>query len=203
MDDAPQTHYLNAEFDLALRPRARRSERPGIVRQVRELSAQALLGAQAGDAALVRAEIPQELPDHLAACGLPVPRLLVHPRIDPQSRLAPFGWSAEAIELNRLHHRPAEHPPLSTIRRVNSRSFALELEADLSPGGPPGTILEGREDFEAFLSRAPSASEWVIKAEHGNSGLANRRLRLPRLWLSAGYLCRRTANSPCCRSARP
>ena len=158
MADAAQTHYLNAEFDLGLRPRPARLERPALVRQVRELSAQALLGADAGDAALVRAEIPEEFLLYLDDCGISVPRLLAHPRLDPDSRLRPFGWSEEAIELNRRQPQPVEHPPLEVIERVNARSFALELEAQIAPDGPVGAVLDRLDALETFLARAPSAS---------------------------------------------
>ena len=181
MPDSPQTHYLNADFDLGLRARPRRLEQPTLMRQVSQLSVQALLGAEPGDAVLVRTEIPDEFLEHLGAYGVSVARVLVHPRLDPLSQLRPFGWSAEAIELNRLHRRPAEHPPLASVKRVNSRSFLLELEADLAAQDPPGVVLESRTELEAFLTRAPSTGEWLIKAEHGNSGLGNRRVRSPRL----------------------
>ncbi len=95
--DSPQTHYLNAEFDLGLRARPRRLEHGTLMRQDSELSVQSLLGAETGDAALDRTEIPQEFLEHLGACGVSVPRVLVHPELDPLSRLRPFGWSAEAI----------------------------------------------------------------------------------------------------------
>jgi hypothetical protein len=181
MSASAQTHYLNADFDLGLRPRPRWLEHPTLVRQVRELSAQALLGAEAGDAALIRARVPEEFLDHLDDCGLSIPRVLVHPRVDPDSRLRPFGWSAEAIELNDLHRRPAAHPSPATIARVNSRSFSLELEAELAPDDPPGSVIDSPAELEAFLARADPGSEWVVKAEHGNAGLANRRLRAPHL----------------------
>jgi len=179
--DSPNTHYLNSDFDLSLRPRPRQLERPRLVRQVRELSVQALLGTRAGDSALVQVEVPQEFLAHLADCGLPIPTLLRHPTIDPATQFRPFGWNVEAIELNRRHIRPAEHPPFEVVRRVNSRSLALELEADLDPGGPPGSVIESPAELDAFLSCAPPDGEWVVKAEHGHAGLANRRLGRPHL----------------------
>lgn len=181
MTDSPTTHYLNSDFDLTLRPRPRQLALPRLVRQVRELSVQALLGAQAGDSVLVQVELPPEFLAHLGGCGLPVPALLRHPAIDPVKRFRPFGWSAEAIELNRMHRRPAKHPTLEVVRRVNSRSLALELEAQLEPRGAPGSVVESAAELESFLARAPAGSEWVVKAEHGHAGLANRRLRAPGL----------------------
>jgi hypothetical protein len=171
-----RTHYLNSDFDLGLRPRPRQREHPGLVRQVRELSVQAVVGADSGDSALVRAEVPEPFLEHLDKCGLAVPSLLEHPRVDPAARLRPFGWSAEAIELNAVADRPVKHPPFSTIRKVNSRSFSLELERDLAPDGPLGVMVESLAGLNSFLSDAPGSSEWVVKAEHGNAGLANRRI---------------------------
>jgi len=176
-----RTHYLNAEFDLALRPRSRWRDRPRIVRQVRELSAQALLGADAGDAALLRVDVPEEFLDYLAACGAPVPRVLTQSQLAPGSRLRPFGWTAEAIELNRMHDSHVEHPTPETLERVNARSFALELASTLDDASPAGGLLHDIGELTDFLDRAPPNSEWVIKGEHGNSGLANRRLRAPGL----------------------
>jgi len=177
-----RTHFLNAEFDLALRPRPRWRDRPRIVRQVRELSAQALLGADAGDAALLRVDVPEEFLDHLAACGLPVPRVLTPSQLAPGSRLRPFGWTAEAIELNRTHDAHVEHPTLETLERVNGRSFALELASTLDDASPfSGDLLQDIGELTDFLDQATPNSGWVIKGEHGNSGLANRRLRAPEL----------------------
>ena len=182
MADRHQTYYLNADFDLTLRSHPPRTERAGLDRQVRELSVQALIGAGAGDAALVRTEVQPDFLDHLGESGLPVPRVLVHPMVEPSFCLRPFGWNSEAMELNRRHRLPVEHPPLETIRRVNSRSFALALEAGLSPGQAcPGAVLENRAELDAFLARATPSGEWVVKAEHGNAGLGNRRLRPPEL----------------------
>jgi len=181
LTDSPKTHYLNSDFDLSLRPRPQQLDRPKLARQVRELSVQALLGADPGDAALVREPVPQIFLDHLTDSGVAVPRLLCHPHVDPASRLRPFGWNAEAIELNRQHARPVEHPPIESIRRVNSRSFAFELEGELAAEGPSGRLVESPAGLDSVLSGLPSASGWVIKSEHGNSGLANRRLNASRI----------------------
>jgi len=152
------------------------------VRQIRELSTQALLGADEGDLALLRVDVPEEFIDHLAACGVPVPRILPQSQLAPGSRLRPFGWTAEAIELNRTHDAHAEHPTLETLARVNGRSFALELARTLDDASPfSGGLLDDIGELTDFLERATPNSGWVIKGEHGNSGLANRRLLAPEL----------------------
>ncbi len=178
---ADLTHYLNTDFDVSLRPRPRQLERQGLARQVDELSVQGVLGADGGDSVLIRAEVPEPFLTYLDRCGLPVPRLLAHPQIDSTTRLAPFGWSAEAIELNRRHVDPVDHPPLSTVRRVNARSFALELEAELFAGTSAGAVVASVDELEAYLSDHGRANGWVVKAEHGNSALANHRLAEPYL----------------------
>jgi hypothetical protein len=105
-----------------------------------------------------------------------VPRILRHPDIDPALRFDPFGWNAEAIELNRLHRSPAVHPDLTVVRRVNSRSFGRRLEAELDPASPPVALVHGVAELEAYLREARSDRGWVTKAEFGNAGLGNRRL---------------------------
>jgi hypothetical protein len=176
---APETHYLNTDFDVSLRPRPGQLRRELLIRQVRELSIQALFGASEGDSVLLRAELPGEFLEYLGSCGIRIPNLLAHPRIAPETRLNPFGWNAEAIELNRSLRRPSDHPPLSVIGQVNSRSFAHDLQLELESGDSGGAVVSCAEELDRFLKRAPADSAWMLKAEHGNSGLGNRRLRQP------------------------
>ena len=174
LTDPSHIYYLNSDFDLSLHTHP--FVNPALVRQVRELSVQALIGADKADAAWVRADVPSDFTAYLADNGVPVPQLLQHPQIDPARRLRPFGWNQEAIQQNGRYPQPAVHPPLSVVRRVNSRSFACGLEAELFPDDPRGTLVQSAVELETFLARASAKSEWVIKAEHGNAGLANRRL---------------------------
>ena len=181
MGDRALTHYLNSDFDLSLRPRPKQATQSRLVRQVSELSVQGLLGAAQADSVVVRAEVPAEFLDHLERCGIPVPTLLPHPQIDPAKRFRPFGWNAEAARLNHEHRRPTPHPDLSVVRRVNARSFALALEREIDADAPSGAVIDSRPELETFLSRTSAAAGWVIKAEHGNAGLANRRVAQPNL----------------------
>jgi hypothetical protein len=176
MVDRSLTHYLNSDFDLSLRPRPQQVEQPKLVRQVRELSVQGILAASEADSVVVRAEVPGEFLEYLGLCGACVPTLLSHPQIDPANRFRPFGWNVDAEALNDQHRQPEGHPDLAVVRRVNSRSFAFELEEEIASDRPVGTVIERREELESFLSRSSAAGGWVIKAEHGNSSLANRRI---------------------------
>ena len=173
---ALQTHYVNTEFDLSLRPRGAPAESGALRRQIEELSAQGLLGANEGDCALLHCAVPDEFQAHLVSCELALPRLLERSRIVPEAEFRPFGWSAEAIELNRRHLSPTRHPALPVIRRVNARSFGVQLERDLGLEVASGRVVESANELTSFLEGASAESTWVIKAEHGNAGLANRRL---------------------------
>ena len=51
----------------------------------------------------------------------------------------------------------------------------------MGPGAVTGSTLESVAALDAFLVEAPADSEWILKAEFGHAGLANRRLRRPRL----------------------
>lgn len=172
-----RAHYLNADFDLSLRPRAR-DVSARLDRQVRELSIQGLLAASANDAVLVRVDVPDAFIEYLAGCGIPVPRLFAHPVLDADSELRPFGWNREAIELNRDRLHAAEHPDLRVVRRVNARSFARELEASIDSDSRQGATLARASELELFLSRPSPSHGWIVKADYGNSGLGNRRLGL-------------------------
>jgi hypothetical protein len=167
-------YYLNTDFDLSFGPYS--FINLGLVRQVRELSVQALIGADTADAAWVLADVPPNFTMYLADNGVPVPELIPHPQIDRARLLRPFGWNREAIELNQGHAQPAAHPPLSVVRRVNSRSFGCHLEAELFPDDRRATVVDSVAELETFLARAPERNEWVLKAEHGHAGIGNRRL---------------------------
>jgi len=166
--------FINADFDLSLRG-VELPER--LAKQTQELSLQALLGARSGDAALIRTPVSDAFVEHLHRCGATVPRLILSPEIDSKLEFVPFGWNAEALKLNSFHAVPVKHPTLEVVRRVNGRCFQLELEQELKleHGHRVGNI----RDVELLL--ATGECEWLFKAEHGVSGLANRRLRSPAL----------------------
>ena len=162
-----RTYFLNAEFDLSLRARPLWQARPTLRRQVEELSLQALIGATAQDAALLRCDVDDSFIEHLRRQGIEVPQRI---RRFDDGILTPHGWNAEAIELNARSSTPVPHPSLDVVERVNSRRFALALETS-----PPGEWIDQLSQLERWVAAHPCSS-FVIKGDHGNSGLANRRL---------------------------
>lgn len=175
MAPMPFEYLLNADFDLSLRPR--HGVGGGFAAQVRALRPHVLLAAGPEDSVLLPEPLPGSFLSYLAAKGVRTPRVTVEPAIRREATLAPFGWNEAAAELNRRYDRPAPHPPLEVVRRVNGRRFSLELQRELGVGGDVVGAFGSLEELERALAREdPAPDGWVVKADHGNAGLGNRRL---------------------------
>jgi hypothetical protein len=142
------------------------------------------------DAVRVSGPVPDEYLDSLHRNGLTPPELTIRPAIRSERRLTPFGWSRSAIELNRRYRVPASHPEWRVVRRVNGRSFAVGLERELVEYETPAAELASLDDLEHFLATQTEVrGGWIAKANHGNAGFGNRRLRSrqlgdrDRLWI--------------------
>jgi hypothetical protein len=97
--------------------------------------------------------------------------------VTPEACFVPFGWNEEAVDINRSYTAPASHPPLEVVRRVNGRRFAAEIERELLDVDEVLGVFETPAEIEAFVASRPAEEEWLVKSEHGNAGLGNRRLR--------------------------
>lgn len=171
-------HLLNADFDLSLRPRWRPPVGESARRRISDLAWHALFLAEPGDSVLVPEPVPQDFADYLDRTGIPTPKVTVEPDRRDEQQLSVFGWNADAAERNVYYRTPFEHPTLDTVLRVNGRRFSARLEDELFGGGH--TLAEIRSEAELLehLRSAPDAPDgWILKAEHGNAGLGNRRLR--------------------------
>lgn len=174
-------HLLNAEFDLSLRPRWRPPGGASARRRIDDLAWHGLFLARDHDSVLVPEPAPDDFCELLDLAGLSVPAVRIVDD-DDLDRLSPFGWNARAAELNRRSRSPAPHPDLETVTRVNGRRFSAALERELCGGGH--TVAEARTEGELRrrLGELPEADDgWIVKAEHGNAGLGNRRLRNRRI----------------------
>jgi hypothetical protein len=142
------------------------------------MSVHGLLLGGAGDAVLTRAGIPAGFLRYLEGRGAALPRLLRHPGIDRKMSFRPFGWSGEAMELNRGQVDPAPHPSLDVLRQVNSRGFSAALERKHFDGEDAGREFFSSAELGKWLAKEREREGgWVVKADHGNSGVGNRRLR--------------------------
>jgi hypothetical protein len=172
----PFEYLLNADFDLSLRPRFRGGR--GVAAQVMALRPHVLLAGGPEDSVLLPEALPEPFLAYLDGKGVPVPRVTVEPATRREATLAPFGWNRAAAELNRCYDRPAPHPPLEVVRRVNGRRFSVELQRELGVAGDVVGVFGALEALERALAReAPAVHGFVVKADHGNAGLGNRRLR--------------------------
>jgi len=183
-------YEFNVDFDLSLRPRLRGMPVGELSRQIGEMAWHVAFFGDHNDAVRVSGPVPDDYLDSLHRNGLVPPELTIRPAIRSERRLSPFGWSRSAIELNRRYRAPAPHPEWRVVRRVNGRSFAVGLEQELVEGETPAAAFGCLDDLEAFLAtQAEIQGGWIAKANHGNAGLGNRRLRLRelgdrnRLWI--------------------
>ncbi len=174
--------FINADFDLSLRSGRDPSAQDARGRQAAELPIHLLLLGFGGDSVIVPEVPPEEFLTYLERVGLGRPAVSVQPSIRHHSRFSPFGWNREADRLNRSYREPAPHPPLEVVRRVNGRRFAAAIERECFDDDSLLGEFTTVEALESCLGARPSDEKgWILKAEHGNAGLGNRRLRSRRL----------------------
>ena len=191
-------YFVNADFDLSLRPHRTAGTVDGRGQQASEMPFHLLLMGTGGDSVLVAAAPDEEFLASLERAGLPRPLATVLPGQTLNAQFVPFGWNEEAAAMNRFYSQPASHPPLDVVRRVNGRRFAAELERELFQGDEILGVFDAPDDIEIFLSSRPPGEEWLIKSEHGNAGLGNRRLRSSELSPSDREVMRRLLAEDAC-----
>lgn len=171
-------YHVNGNFDVSLRRRRPEGRHDAFARQVRELPLHLLLIGRPVDSVRAGDRPPQAFVDAMGWSGFELPEVTLLPAVRWQARLVPFGWSRAAAELNLRYASPAPHPPLEVVRRVNGRSFAAEIESELGDGEHVVGSFGSVDQLERLLRSTPAPpGGWVVKAEHGNAALANRRLR--------------------------
>lgn len=174
----PFEHYLNADFDLSLRPRWRPPEGKTAGHRITDLAWHALFLAQGADSVLVPEPAPEDFLDYHHRCGIELPKLTVDPACGSEQMLSPFGWNTAAADRNRCYTAPFDHPPLDIVALVNGRRFSARLERELFDGDHTVAEVTGETELLERLANLPNEPMgWVLKAEHGNAGLGNRRLR--------------------------
>jgi hypothetical protein len=171
-------YFVNADFDLSLRRGWDPSRVDARSRQARNLPMHFLLLGSGGDSVLLPERPSNAFLTYLEHLDLPCPSFNVLPAINRDARFTPFGWNREAAAFAARYREPASHPPLEVIRRVNGRRFAAALENDLFDDSHVLGEFSSVNSLCSFLAERPSEEEgWILKADHGNAGLGNRRLR--------------------------
>ena len=191
-------YFVNADFDLSLRPHRMTETVDGRGQQASEMPYHLLLFGTGADSVLVDATPDEEFLAYLERAGLARPVTSVLPGQTPDAQFVPFGWNKEAEEINGSYARPASHPPLDVVKRVNGRRFAGKLERKLFGGDEILGIFRGPDEVEACIASRPPDEEWLLKSEHGNAGLGNRRLRSSALSQSDREVMRRLLAEDAC-----
>jgi hypothetical protein len=168
---------INADFDLSLRPGRAVGASDGGGRQAAEIPYHLLLLGLGGDSVLVDVEPDEGYSAYLERVGIPRPSTTVLPAVNADAELQPFGWNEEAVEINRSYDLPTPHPRIEVVRRVNGRRFAAVVEKQLLDADEILGVFDSLAEIEACIASRPSSEQWLLKSEHGNAGLGNRRLR--------------------------
>ncbi len=171
-------HWWNTDFDLALQPGWSPTLDPNLAGQVRQLEMHALLAAEPEDTILVTDPLPEDFLAYLRNRGITPPQISRLPGVRPGACFSPYGWSPQAVALRGRYDNPVSYPRLEVVRRVNGRRFGHDIETGALGSEAPAGSFTTLEELEALLAAKPDWRHgWVIKTEHGNAALGNRRLR--------------------------
>jgi hypothetical protein len=191
-------YFINADFDLSLRPNRSAETVDGRGQQASEMPYHLLLFGTGGDSVLIDTAPEEEFLAYLERAGLPRPVTNVLPGKTPGTQFVPFGWNEEAAGINSSYAPPAPSPQLDVVRRVNGRRFAAKLERELFECGEILGVFDAPDEIEACIASRPPGEAWLLKSEHGNAGLGNRRLRSPSLSQSDREVMRRLLAEDAC-----
>lgn len=191
-------YFVNADFDLSLRPNRRVETVDGRGQQASEMPYHLLLFGIGGDAVLIDAAPEEAFLAYLERAGLPRPVTTALSGHTPGAQFVPFGWNEEAAGINSSYTPPVPSPPLDVVRRVNGRRFAARVERELFECDEILGVFDTPDEIEACIACRPPEEAWLLKSEHGNAGLGNRRLRSPSLSESDREVARRLLAEDAC-----
>jgi hypothetical protein len=179
-------YFLNADFDISLN-----SERPrshDLRSFVEELSVHYIFAASPGDSVIVYPQIPDEYFGYIENTGLQLPKIIYFPEVTPDSIYVPFGWNGMAMKMSEAYHESIKNrmPLPEVVKKVNSRLYSSELEMKIDPGSYESHVCHTLSEIEKLVGR-PSDREWLLKTNHGNSGIGHRRIgpkqEFPSAWI--------------------
>jgi len=173
-------HHLNADFDLSLRSGWRPPEGEASKHRITDLAWHAFFLAEPGNSVLLTEPVPPDFAEYIHRQGIALPETTVAPDRGRGHRLSPFGWNKQAADLALHYNATADHPNLGAVRRVNGRRFSALLERELSDQRHTVAVFDSETELRSCLEALPPSPDgWVLKTEHGNAGMGNRRLRSP------------------------
>lgn len=168
----PTLHYGNFGFEHELADSGYRPS-PVLRRLDAERAAAWCAIANDGDAIwLPGQEVEPGFPEHLVSIGLGDVAFIgsLEEAAERFDSLRAWGWSESSRRLTEELALPINAPPVDVVRRVNRRSFRLELEREFGVALPGSQLILGIGDLEDALARIePPVDRWVLKADFGMS----------------------------------
>ncbi|MEJ2109091.1 MAG: hypothetical protein P8Z37_04090, partial [Acidobacteriota bacterium] len=158
--------YCNVEFDTDFASgRSSRQEQSCL-----EAQFYYLLCGNPGDKIILDATGLDSYTSYLDKQGIPVPRQCCDGENLSDYDAFPWGWSVPAIDRFRQYKAVTNHPPLESIRTVNSRRFCHRIVQKHGLGIAGSKLCESAETASSTI-RSCRSFPFVIKPEHGNAGI--------------------------------
>ncbi len=179
-------YFINADFDLSWR-RLPEDYRPGLSSRLEEYAWHFLWAGGPENSVILEQPLPDQYLEHLHRMGIAPCQSVISPQRTASAQCTPFGWNPASMAWNAGYERPARHPSLEVVRRVNARSFAWNLEAELGQAlsssiletapSLKGGLFQELEPLDAYLKiHGSSHARWVIKPGFGNAAMGSWRV---------------------------
>jgi hypothetical protein len=129
-----------------------------------------LLCGDADDRIILDAAAPESYTSYLSGHGLVLPKECSDGEILSDYTAFPWGWSRSAVDRFLGYGVQVNHPPLESVRLVNSRRFCHEATKRHGLGVEGSTLCASVEEVHERI-RTCRTFPLVIKPEHGNAGI--------------------------------
>jgi len=142
----------------------------GLAERTAELATCWLPVCESGDRIWCPQPVAPEFWERMSALGLPLVQGAAATADVPAGLdLTPWGWSTAMQQFARRVAARMDAPPLSTVRRANSRRFALELEQHWNCGLDLSHGVTSIAELEQVLRDVRSGERWVLKTEFSSA----------------------------------
>ncbi len=172
----PTLFYCNPLFDLSL------GNYPldPLKRAAAEMTTLFVPCVKEGDYILLDVETPQEYWDYCQSKGMVVPRAMYKDSTISSTNGNAWGWNDRVVEKLKACGASCNHPDLSIIKQVNSRSYGYLLNKKLNSGVPDGELFSSLESLLSHLNNLQPIPI-VLKPLYGNAGYGFIRKQTPHL----------------------
>ena len=161
----PKLYYMNPFFDLSLGDYSIKKH----YRSVHEMSCLFVSLATLNDKIICPVDIPEAFWHYLSSYGIVCAGKYTGKNQTLKYVGEPWGWNSDAVKILTNARAVCDHPPLSTVKYVNSRRFSLLVNKRGNSGVPFSEFCETKADLIKIL-RIKQRYPIVIKPEFGNAG---------------------------------